>query len=88
MRSSRSTATVSKARLIMGCSSRTSLKLSTDSEYRRQYVSARTLAVRRPRVSRQISGGGVAGRERGKEGGAYGWRGAKKGKSCAENGEA
>lgn len=55
MRSNRSTATVSKARRIMGCSSNTSLKLSTLREYRRQYVSARTLAVLRPRVSRQIS---------------------------------
>lgn len=56
MRSSLSTATVSKARLIIGCSSRTSLKLSTLREYRRQYVSARTLAVLRPRVNKQISG--------------------------------
>ncbi|TNN43666.1 hypothetical protein EYF80_046135 [Liparis tanakae] len=55
IRSSLSTATVSNALLIMGYSSSTSLKLSTDSEYRRQYVSARTLAVLRPRVSRQIS---------------------------------
>lgn len=36
MRSKRSSATVSKARLIMGYSSSTSLKLSTDSEYSRQ----------------------------------------------------
>lgn len=54
--SSLSIATVSKALLIMGYSSRTSLKLSTEREYRRQYVSARTLAVRRPLVKRQISG--------------------------------
>lgn len=55
MRSRRSTATVSKARLIIGCSSSTSLKLSTLREYRRQYVSARTLAVLLPRVNKQIS---------------------------------
>lgn len=55
IRSSRSTATVSKARRIIGCSSSTSLKLSTLREYRRQYVSARTLAVLRPRVNKQIS---------------------------------
>lgn len=55
IRSKRSTATVSKARRIIGCSSSTSLKLSTLREYRRQYVSARTLAVLRPRVSKQIS---------------------------------
>lgn len=55
MRSKRSTATVSKARRIIGCSSRTSLKLSTLREYKRQYVSARTLAVLRPQVSKQIS---------------------------------
>lgn len=54
--SSLSIATVSKALLIIGYSSRTSLKLSTEREYRRQYVSARTLAVRRPLVRRQISG--------------------------------
>lgn len=67
MRSSRSMATVSKARRIMGYSSSTSLKWSTESEKRRQYVSARTLAVRLPLVSRQISaevgGGGVGGWE-------------------------
>lgn len=55
IRSNRSTATVSKARRIIGCSSNTSLKLSTLREYRRQYVSARTLAVLRPRVNKQIS---------------------------------
>lgn len=55
IRSSLSRATVSKARLIIGYSSSTSLKLSTDREYRRQYVSARTLAVLLPRVSKQIS---------------------------------
>ncbi len=55
MRSSRSRATVSKARRIMGYSSNTSLKWSTESEYRRQYVSALTLAVLLPRVSKQIS---------------------------------
>lgn len=59
IRSNRSTATVSKARLIMGCSSSTSLKLSTLREYRRQYVSARTLAVLRPRVNKQISERGM-----------------------------
>lgn len=48
-------ATVSNARLIIGYSSKTSLKLSTEREYRRQYVSALTLAVRRPLVKRQIS---------------------------------
>lgn len=55
MRSSRSMATVSNARRIMGYSSSTSLKWSTEREKRRQYVSARTLAVRLPLVSRQIS---------------------------------
>ena len=63
MRSRRSRATVSKALLIMGYSSSTSLKLSTDREQRRQQLSARTLAVLLPRVSRQIS----AGRRRGKK---------------------
>lgn len=55
MRSNRSMATVSKARRIMGYSSSTSLKWSTEREKSRQYVSARTLAVRLPLVSRQIS---------------------------------
>lgn len=57
IRSRRSMATVSKARRIIGYSSSTSLKWSTEREKRRQYVSARTLAVRRPFVRRQISAG-------------------------------